>query len=1026
MEYTIGTKVFRDWEIVAEIGEGSYGKVYQLRKENFGIVANGALKVIRIPRSHSDVKDALSQGMDEQSVTTYFKGVVDEFMREVAVMSDMKSHPNVVGCQDYDIIPHVGGVGWDILIRMDLLTPLQEYQTKHTMDEAQVRQLGMDLCEALVHCQKRGLIHRDIKPGNIFVDELGRFRLGDFGVARTADKTMGGMSKQGTENYMAPEVYSGKEYGPTVDIYSLGMVLYQLMNANRLPFYPLPPAPIEFSHRFEVLKKRMSGDRMPPPCQASEDFAAVILKACSFESKDRYRTAADLLEAFKGAPAAAPSFTYSVPTAAPQQPVSEPFAPAPPQFSFNTPTGDETIGPAFAPRAPKAEPQPAAPFVSIFNEAPKASQEPAQQNASQFQLMVEDAFNIPGRGVVVTGYVCGAAVCTGDAITIVRKNGAQRAATVSGVEHNRQIIDSAQPGTAVGILLSGMSVQDVGAGDKLVGKASGSAFISEPVPAPGQSAPSSETVYVAVELGEAETKIACLEPGGEIRTLILPSALGWAYGQWCVGEEAINSQNSIWVLNASNKQRKELTGRDMSIQESLELYFEQLLQFAARNGMGSVSSDGTNRITTQIDVIVTFTNVLQVWKEYFQNACRNKQLGTPCIFARSAAGALRHCTRIRGIGGAERFLLCYLGADRSEVANVSWDNDVCEIIKTTTCNSLNAAALTEALEKAGNAREEALQALVSNLVLVMKKAWEGEVGPMPKVVLSGELATKTQVREQLARQLGMQPIVMENPFTAAAEGGAVRSAGMHGHPRFSSVLMLNATTQCYGVVDGAGKCLLKIPRDTTIPVKKSAKFHADEQTGELYLTEGVYDSPQQNPRIGTCPVKFLGEGTVELNIELDSIVRWQTAPGPNVTPRTRRTAKQAQSAAQAQPGNYAQIVKQVLARHPYVTPGKGYYHEKSLEKLRVHLGIPSDELVLLAHDDTLLKNGKDGFALTRSGIYARELLEKAVFTDWNTFAREKLDGARVDGKTVYYFTGPGRQELEQFFEDLHRTMKKAL
>lgn len=383
MEYTIGTKVFRDWEIVAEIGEGSYGKVYQLRKENFGIVANGALKVIRIPRSNSDVKDALSQGMDEQSVTSYFKGVVDEFMREVAVMSDMKSHPNVVGCQDYNIIPHAGGMGWDILIRMDLLIPLQEYQTKHTMDEAQVRRLGADLCEALVYCQKRGLIHRDIKPGNIFVDELGRFRLGDFGVARTADKTMGGMSKQGTENYMAPEVYLGKEYGPTVDIYSLGMVLYQLMNANRLPFYPLPPAPIEFSHRFEVLKKRMPGVQMPPPCSASEDFAAIILKACSFESKDRYRTAADLLEALKGG-STAPSFAYSAP-AAPEQPAYAPpaSAPVPPvgdpvpppvgSFTFNTPTGDETIGPAFAPRAPKAEPQPTPPPAPEFSAPPKTA-----------------------------------------------------------------------------------------------------------------------------------------------------------------------------------------------------------------------------------------------------------------------------------------------------------------------------------------------------------------------------------------------------------------------------------------------------------------------------------------------------------------------------------------------------------------------------------------------------------------------------------------------------------------------------
>ena len=380
MEYTIGTKVFRDWEIVDEIGEGSYGKVYQLRKENFGIVANGALKVIRIPRSQSDIKDALSQGMDEQSVTSYFKGVVDDLMREVAIMSDMKSHPNVVGCQDYDIVPHAGSLGWDILIRMDLLTPLQEYQTRSAMDEAQVRRLGIDLCEALVYCQNLGLIHRDIKPGNIFIDELGSFRLGDFGVARTADKTMGGMSKQGTENYMAPEVYLGREYGPTVDIYSLGMVLYQLMNANRLPFYPLPPAPIEFSHRFEVLKKRMSGVQMPPPCQASEEFAAIILKACSFESKDRYRTAADLLKALKENCSASDSTRNGFLEAGSRgvNGAADIGAFVPngdetigPACTFGTPTGDETIGPAFASFAGKGIAQSIPPFDCAADPIPE-------------------------------------------------------------------------------------------------------------------------------------------------------------------------------------------------------------------------------------------------------------------------------------------------------------------------------------------------------------------------------------------------------------------------------------------------------------------------------------------------------------------------------------------------------------------------------------------------------------------------------------------------------------------------------
>ena len=298
MEYSIGTKIpsMNGWEIVKELGEGSYGKVFEVHKKNYDVTAKAALKLIRIPKSVSDIREAMSEGMDEQSVSTYFEGIVKRFVKEIAVMSELKSHPNIVACEDYIVESHAGEIGWDILIRMELLTPMVNYQLKTSMTEEVVKRLAIDMCEALVFCQKKGLIHRDVKPANIFVDENGRFKLGDFGVARSAEKPMGGYSKQGTENYMAPEVYLGRPYGATVDIYSLGLVLYRLMNGNRLPFYPAAPKPIEFSDRENALVARMRGDMMPPPCNASEEFAAIILKACAYDSKNRYRTAAEMLE----------------------------------------------------------------------------------------------------------------------------------------------------------------------------------------------------------------------------------------------------------------------------------------------------------------------------------------------------------------------------------------------------------------------------------------------------------------------------------------------------------------------------------------------------------------------------------------------------------------------------------------------------------------------------------------------------------------------------------------------------------
>lgn len=142
--------------------------------------------------------------------------------------------------------------------------------------------------------QKYNVIHRDIKPENIFVSDNGDFKLGDFGIARTIDRTMSGLSKKGTYNYMAPEVYRGSEYGFSVDLYSLGIVLYRLLNRNRVPFLPPPPEPITFHSRELALAKRMGGEPLPPPVHAQGRLAEIIQKACAFDPKERYSSPAQM------------------------------------------------------------------------------------------------------------------------------------------------------------------------------------------------------------------------------------------------------------------------------------------------------------------------------------------------------------------------------------------------------------------------------------------------------------------------------------------------------------------------------------------------------------------------------------------------------------------------------------------------------------------------------------------------------------------------------------------------------------
>lgn len=294
MKYSVGTPVFGNWKIKNKIGEGSFGQVFEIQRTDFGQVYRAALKVITVPQSEAELHAALEEGMTTAQAEQYFYSVVEDIVREFAIMAKLKGTANVVSYEDHTVIHHSDGIGWDILIRMELLNPLLPYAYKHPFSRRDIIRLGIDMCRALELCQKYNIIHRDIKPENIFVSENGDFKLGDFGIARTVEKTMSGLSKKGTYNYMAPEVYRGSEYGFGVDIYSLGIVLYRLLNKNRLPFLPPAPDPITYHNRESALAKRMSCEAIPQPFYGEGRLSEIVLKACAFSPKDRYSSPAQM------------------------------------------------------------------------------------------------------------------------------------------------------------------------------------------------------------------------------------------------------------------------------------------------------------------------------------------------------------------------------------------------------------------------------------------------------------------------------------------------------------------------------------------------------------------------------------------------------------------------------------------------------------------------------------------------------------------------------------------------------------
>ena len=189
------------------------------------------MKAISIPQKETE-SDALmlDSGMSHEQVTSYYYGCVEQLSRGIDLMTRLKGNSYIVSYEDHQIIPHADGIGWDIFVRMELLTPLQEYIRDHApFTQADTVKLGIELCKALEVCGQHQIIHRDIKPENIFATETGDFKLGDFGTARITDQTKGASTRTGTNMYMAPEVFRGERYGSRVDIYSLGLVMYRLL-----------------------------------------------------------------------------------------------------------------------------------------------------------------------------------------------------------------------------------------------------------------------------------------------------------------------------------------------------------------------------------------------------------------------------------------------------------------------------------------------------------------------------------------------------------------------------------------------------------------------------------------------------------------------------------------------------------------------------------------------------------------------------------------------------------------------------
>jgi len=269
-ELTRGMTLTERYEVIEELGRGGMGKVYRVFDKK--IDEEIALKLLKA-----------EVAMDEKAVERFRNEL--KFARKI-------SHRHV--CRMYDInedngihyitMEYVPGEDLKSLIRRaGRLSP-----SKTTLI---IRQVGEGLAEAHLH----GIIHRDLKPQNIMIDKDGNSRIMDFGISRIKEakgQTAAGMII-GTPEYMSPEQIDGKDVDNRSDIYSLGVILYEMLT-GRAPFEGETPFSIAVKHKTERPE-----DPRKINSQIPDDLGRIILKCLEKNKNDRYQTAEDLVEALK-------------------------------------------------------------------------------------------------------------------------------------------------------------------------------------------------------------------------------------------------------------------------------------------------------------------------------------------------------------------------------------------------------------------------------------------------------------------------------------------------------------------------------------------------------------------------------------------------------------------------------------------------------------------------------------------------------------------------------------------------------
>jgi len=253
------------YELIEELGKGGMGKVY--RVEDKKIKEEVALKLLK-PEIAADKK------------------TIERFSNELK-MARKIAHRNV--CKMYYLGEEKGThyITMEYVSGEDLKSFIRRVGQ---LPVGKAISIAKEVCEGITEAHRLGIIHRDLKPSNIMIDKEGNARIMDFGIARSikAKGITGSGVMIGTPEYMSPEQVEGKETDQRSDIYSLGIILYEMVT-GRVPFEGDTPFTVGVKHKSEIPK-----DPKELNIQIPDDLNRVILRCLEKEKEKRYQSAVEV------------------------------------------------------------------------------------------------------------------------------------------------------------------------------------------------------------------------------------------------------------------------------------------------------------------------------------------------------------------------------------------------------------------------------------------------------------------------------------------------------------------------------------------------------------------------------------------------------------------------------------------------------------------------------------------------------------------------------------------------------------